>query len=985
MNFRDPVSIPLPTTSHEFERMCLLIAREQYGPEYYRYARSGQGQHGIDIYSPYHRGRYLQCKLHKKPISDKTLIRELKKDLSNAKERFSDLKQFIFAVSVESRETVYEVCEELSEGEVRVIPWFWNHLQEDIARSKWLLRYCLKCEAGAQWISDDFVEKEEKKGEEEGWQPLQFYSSNLNVQWYGLLQNWDAPRQHYRSIREAIAKSFADTHSDMPVAAVVRGEGGSGKSVLLRRLALDLRTEYTIYWVDDNAADFLNNEWLYDIENHPTEKYLLVLEDWYRNFANPGDRATANRLLQKIRKKPNVRLLIGDRPAQYTYYPKTNDNIFDLNTDENATLVSFIVNIVPHWRDKFLEEEKVQLLKSGFFQVLFIYQYLDTSKPLPKAGNYFLEIIQSDYRHLANHDNSLYRGLAQTLYVLAHLYVDYGLHLSPEALVTLAESYSDSQRPLSHQRDIRAIFDDPVTRRYIDVVDVGVKRGTADTGFNRIQFLHDTLADQGWKYAPVDIRYVFGNPDTIAQLIDALRTRETAYDLARMLFFVLRAKPGMVTKAQAIACCDYLIFLGCESPFYVYVLFTEGLIEMSDRERLAYIPRLTGLGRLNSFFWSKVVIWIKKRMNDKDYRETLGSLVDAGTHCNSVLVGYFRALDEDELKQVSDDFLTAERLKERCYGPSLTVILKRLRYDEEIRAISRKYLKSPEPEKVFEIFTTCLHILSEEPVAKEAARKYLQSPESEKTHQSFTTCLHILSEEPVAKEPARKYLQSPNPDKVTEIFSTCLKILQDEKVAKVAATRILASPIEGSDHRLIYRALCIAAETEELDTHAEDMVRRILEQKPKHFSKTLLRQYNLYLQMMKVPLFRIKSWQSEVDGILQDKSKIYRNLFYSITRSHIEKPAPVADACLYYVRNWRSEFSRPKEHWMYFVRSLAHPSIVERSNVKEEMSQLCSQMLRAHNCPAKLESWLRFITEEDRFPLWNSAGDRELRSPLGPS
>ena len=35
MDFRDPALIPLPTTDDEFERLCLLIARDRYGPEFY--------------------------------------------------------------------------------------------------------------------------------------------------------------------------------------------------------------------------------------------------------------------------------------------------------------------------------------------------------------------------------------------------------------------------------------------------------------------------------------------------------------------------------------------------------------------------------------------------------------------------------------------------------------------------------------------------------------------------------------------------------------------------------------------------------------------------------------------------------------------------------------------------------------------------------------------------------------------------------------
>jgi len=556
MDFHDPASIPIPTTDDEFERYCLLIARDRYGAEFYRYARRGQAQHGIDIYSAYYRGQCLQCKLHKKPISDAKLIGKLEEDLAKAKNKFNDLKQFIFAISVETRPTIQDACKKLSDNETQVIPWFWNQLQEDIARSKWLLRYCLNYETGAQWISDDFVENERKKGDIAGWQPLQYYSSNLNLQWYGVLKNWDAPRQNYTNIRQSVANSFADKYSDMPVAAIVQGEGGSGKSVLLRRLAIDLRNAYTVYWIADNAKDFLQNEWLYDIDNNPNEKYLLVLEDWYRNFSSTGDRATANRLIQKIRRKPNVRLLIGDRPAQFTYYPKTNNIIFGLKNDENSTLFSYIIDIVPYWKDKFTKEQKEQLLKTGFFQLLFAYQYADTSKSFPKAEDYFFEIIQSDYKQLVKNESPFFKGLAYALASYAHIYTDFGIRLTTEALIVLAETYSCTERPFGLKQDVNNMIEEPVLKKYLDII---IKNSALFGKLHWLYFFHETLADQGWRNVPIDTIHTFGSSIAIVQMLYTLKSEKTAYDLSFLLYQVLSVKPGLLSKDQIMNCCDYLI------------------------------------------------------------------------------------------------------------------------------------------------------------------------------------------------------------------------------------------------------------------------------------------------------------------------------------------------------------------------------------------------------------------------------------------
>ena len=64
-----------------------------------------------------------------------------------------------------------------------------------------------------------------------------------------------------------------------------------------------------------------------------------------------------------------------------------------------------------------------------------------------------------------------------------------------------------------------------------------------------------------------------------------------------------------------------------------------------------------------------------------------------------------------------------------------------------------------------------------------------------------------------------------------------------------AAARILEAPIEGQDHRAIYRALTIAAETEKLLIAAEGMVRKILVVKPEYYNAAYRMQFYLYLQI----------------------------------------------------------------------------------------------------------------------------------------
>ena len=209
-----------------------------------------------------------------------------------------------------------------------------------------------------------------------------------------------------------------------------------------------------------------------------------------------------------------------------------------------------------------------------------------------------------------------------------------------------------------------------------------------------------------------------------------------------------------------------------------------------------------------------------------------------------------------------------------------------------------------------------------------------------------------MTDDGIAKDAARTYLQSPEPEKDSTNFATCLYILGLD--AMDSAVRILESPIEGQEPSFIYHALHISTESEKLNSVAEDMVSRILQANSKKFYQTPQIHY-LYLQMMKVPLFRIKQWQEEVSKVLQNERKIHRNLFYSLTLSHIERPTLLAQACLFYVRNWKQEFNQPKKYWGYFIRSLSHPSIEEQPDIKEEIRELCSQMLHTPNCPPEIK------------------------------
>lgn len=1027
MDYRDPRTISLPTTDDEFERLCLLIARNRYGVEYYRYGIKGQKQHGVDIYSAYYNGRYLQCKLHKKNISDAKLILELKKDLEKVKLNFDDLKHFIFAISLETRPVIQDICKELSNNNLRVTPWFWNQMQEEIAHSKWLLRYYLNSIPGAQWISDDFLNEELKRGQGERFQPINFYSGNSFAQWYGILNNWDAPRQHYKGICQAITSSYTDKYGDMPVAAIVRGDGGTGKSVLLRRIAVDLRDNYTVYWIADNAEDFLQNEWVYDIENNPNEKYLLVLEDWYRNFSKPDDRVTANKLIQKVKNKQNVRLLIGDRFSTQVYYPKSKH--FDLRNTENDSLLSHIIFQIPEWKYRLSEEQKSRILKTGLFQLLFVYQHADSSEVSPRSINYFLEIIQSDYNELIQNGNTFYRGIAHALYIYANLYADYSIMLSSEAIVILAEFYSETKRPFGLKQNAEELRNDPIVKRYLDII----SSSKGDRYISYTKFLHDTLADEGWKHIEVDCRMKFGFADSIIEIIEALKREGSKEDLSTLFSIVVDIAPSLLSKENVISICDFLIENRTYSSNYIKTMFLNPILELGIEQRVNYIYQINSFSKNNEGLWHYITKWLQKAVSNKKQLTILNKLVELGNFCPSVMAHYYDLLSDNELEsRIKTDF-TINNLSNSTLHNALSRFWKRLKGNPNIKSTifaflqtegyelsgcplgclsafreepivhftAEKYLNSIDPWRKINTFSLCLKICKDKPIAKQKAREFLQSPyfsyhddslssclklikeeslakeiaheffklsDAYKTSNNFTTCLQVINEEPLAKEKAREYLSFPDAKKIPANFSICLLIIGEE--ASDILKDILSSSIDIENPRLIYRALQIASENKSLDKFAENMILRIFKDRLKRYDIRNKSKFHLYSQIMKIPFFHVGVWRNEVDKLLANYKTINRNLFYSLTLSHINDPKVLKEPCLYFIRNWRNEFSRPKKYWGYFIRSLAHPIIQEHLPLQKEIRSLSEEMLNADEYPLVLNKWLISISEENIFPIW---------------
>ena len=517
------LSIDPPGDGEEFERYCLWLAREKYGPDAFLYTRNKQN--GIDIYWLRH-GKYfvIQCKQRSEP-GPAELIRSLEADFETARNYFgTNLEQFIFAATISLEHASKNVRRDNGNTEsllgavgrlgsvhnVTTVCWHWDGIASDIADSPFLMAHLLGQEKGGELINEDFFTDQNKKYGSDIDLKKAFYGGKKAVQWCGITQRLDAPRQVYQRAKKAIESSF---ESDHPVAALIKGEGGSGKSILLRRLAHDLCTDYVVYWLESDIQSFLDCEWTYDVMKHSKaeapSKYLIFLEDWYQHVENSGLQQQAADLLSKVVKNSHVRLVIGDRPAKQKVRKIyeghiSSQNIFELNASENIVLLETIFVKMPEWQDRASQEQIENAANATLFQLLFIFQYAEDMSG--EIADIYKRIIASDCRTLLERHTAFWKGMAKAIFFYANLYVHEGVVVPVEFLRDLAAHFGECPVPERYDTTIDELVNDKILKKYFGLNAV-IKEKVGAVNFFR--FHHDTMADRGWMLlgGTVDERY----------------------------------------------------------------------------------------------------------------------------------------------------------------------------------------------------------------------------------------------------------------------------------------------------------------------------------------------------------------------------------------------------------------------------------------------------------------------------------------------
>ncbi len=1034
-------SIIFPKTSKDFEQWCKWVARNKYGPDVFLYER--KDQHGIDIYwtseSKYH---VVQSKLREKPDASE-LISQLEHDFERAFNQFGDkLSRFVFAATISltaatekikrksGEESLLDVCLRLeSKYLVKVDCWHWNHIVDEISGSPYLNWHLLRREQSAEYINTDFFERERSKiiGTADELK-LDFYGGIDQVQWYGVIGGWDAPRQSYAEIEGCIEHSFQKKYAH-PVCAVIRGEGGSGKSVLLRRLAFDLHNRYTIYWLSANADKFLVNELRNDIEKFPEHQFLVIMEDWYRNIEYAKQFGVGLELLKEISRLSNTRILIGDRPGISKLYDEkvARADIYDLLPGENRVLLSKIFEQMPAWKNILTEQELTDASHSSLFIILFVFCYGERPGDGDLSDRYH-RIFKSDYKKLISRNEPFWRGVAQSLYVYGNLYSTYGFKITLVGLLTLAVTFGDCELPKQFKIEDKVVLNAPVLKKYVHLDSIVSK---IEGEINRVVFHHDTMAESGWStlldmdgvlfddLLLKNIDAIFRQYDLFLD-VDNLKYRQISYEGERSIEkareFLASENPHKyrntfnlslyLLKGEEIAKMPARKFLETDHPEKNYGAFCHSLeilrgeeiskvaarkfletdcpysireafctsLEILKGEEISKVAARRFLGtdcpyNIRAAFCSSLEILKGEEISKVAARKFLGT--DCPFNIREAFCTSLEILKGEEISKVA-----ARKFLGTDYPykieQAFCISLKVLKGEEISKVVAGNFLRTDRPDKNYHAFCTSLEILKGEEVSKVAARNFLGTDHPEKNQGAFCTSLEILKGEEVSKVAARNFLGTDHPEKNQGAFCTSLRVLDVEAID--IATSVLRS-IDQYPWGITYNCLCIVGLIEECYPLVESVVQTIIKERDDSAASK-----NSYVQLLKIPLFNIPKWQQEVKGYIENWERSNRNVLYSITISYKDCPDGIMSMCIGVIRNWRKELSIKRKYDGYFSRCLAHPVIIQKRSLRKEVKEICKEIQVAHKLGTvflnpNLQALIAGIVEKDEYSNWRFEKD----------
>jgi hypothetical protein len=520
--------------------------------------------------------------------------------------------------------------------------------------------------SGAELINKEFINRISN----ERFSLSEFYTAKHDdrCQWFGILKKWDIKREIYTKVFQTLFTSF-DKDRKNKVAAVILGEGGSGKSIFQMRLAHDLAVLEThkVLWIVDFEEfikkDVNSNNSAWDkVKDDVGFNYFLFIEDWYSQVDNNGV-AESKKFLESTQNYQHVRIVVGDRdiqgkkinnqliPNTYVDHIFDDNNRFDIPLEENRYVIEQVLLKLPKWKEVIKEDfDYEQLNKAPLFMLLFIIAKVSEennlgSIDLSEPHIEFRKTIKSNLKKLQDLNCT---GIAKALYYWSFIYSEFRIQISYDSLLILAEYFKDSgdRNPL--------LFKNLKLRGKVTGIlnsFIGIRIHNQFYNQKQFYFNHDILSDyglskviyQGWeKYDEILLK-------TILNVIIDMAPDE---DASAFLYRMFRIKPTLFEdRIELLQCIDILIKRGVKHPDYVRILTERNFLNLTVEEKDELSLKLLEIENLDSFFWH--CIFKNKILNDRWIKRLSDSFLKMDSH--QELLGL--AINYDSSFEVEDELI----------------------------------------------------------------------------------------------------------------------------------------------------------------------------------------------------------------------------------------------------------------------------------------------------------------------------------------
>lgn len=836
--------------------------------------------------------------------------------------------------------------------------------------------------SGAIIINEEFIDNIKKQE----FSMAEFYTAKQNedchCQWYGITQLWDVERTDYRKVSSVVEQCF-ETERHNKVVAIIYGDGGSGKSTLQRRLAVDLSSseKFKVLWLY-NFEDFLNGNKLNNtpsgleiIKNDVLTKYIIFIEDWYSLVDYNGE-SDSKKFLKQTQSTNNIRIVIGDRVIQgkhYLDYLYDDNNKFLLRPSENKFILGKVV-------EKFKELEVVideDLFDKLGEAPLFLHLYIIAKSSeenklleidLSEPHKAFQNIIKNNLQQLINLRCS---GMAKALHYWSCIYSEFRINISFKTLLELAKHFNRKKdRNPKEYENLK--LNSQITR----IINTFIRVSTYNEmyEYNPFYFNHDALSDNGLS------KISFSGWDTYDEvllksilnilILDKYINISTCY-----LEKIIEHKPHLLNNQEKLYYINLLIDKRINGQ-YINLLCTIDL----DRNEVINSAKKILYNGLNSFsFWRYYSLLI---MESKFINRNIIKIISLPNPAAIASILRF-CVDEKTFEKMLNynGWKRISPLIVRCLKTSINPINKTLENQFINQLLNLDDFKKISPSVINYCMSSC------EIQEKNIIAKKILNYSNWKTLNAgvICECLNYVNEN-TKKDFSYKLLSDNNWSEIdTIITAKCLSISKDREFA----LSILCN-WKTYDKILICSCLQCFEGEQKIPLKVQEIIQEIIcnfrELSPPNTSS---KEY--YLILLKINFSSLSIWKEETEYIIKNWRKLNRIFITNVLQGYVKEPNMIKKICSNLLKNWNEEIRQNTSASLTFKFgehvefALGHPEL--RKLAKEialEINKVSNQIREPKNIfiisegllgeenpiPKNIAEIVTNILEKDIYPEW---------------